>query len=85
MDNFDLKKFLVENKITKQSIQNEGFRDMFQKSKPSETFQGSSKEEFIKWATLVFNEKGIPKNDYDYFLGDVDSSYDWDESYKRVS
>lgn len=61
------------------------FTNMFKKSKPTPTFQGSSKEEFIKWATLVFNEKGIPKNDYDYFLGDVDSSYDWDESYKGVS
>ena len=85
MDNFNLKKYLVENKLTKQSTQKEGFRDMFQKSKPSETFQGSSKEEFIKWATLVFNKKGIPKDDYDYFLSDVDSSYNWDESYKGIS
>jgi len=86
MDNFDLRKFLTENKLTRQSIQNEGFADLFSKSNPSETFQGGTKEDFIKWARSVFKKTDIPSKKYEYWLDNVDSSpNEWDNSYKGVS
>ena len=87
MDNFDLKKYLVENKLTRSSQKNEGFMDMFSRSEPSETFQGNTREEFNKWARAVFKKRGIPREDYEYWLSDVNSSPDaeWDGSYKGLS
>jgi len=84
MDNFDLKKYLVENKLTKQSLQNEGFMDMFSKSEPSKTFQGSSRKEFIKWAKSVFDSRKIPSSKSSYWLNDV-SDGPWDNSYYGIS
>jgi hypothetical protein len=84
MDNFDLKKYLVENKLTKQSIQNEGFMDMFSKSKPTDTFQGNSSKEFIKWAKSVFDSRKIPSSKSSYWLNDV-ADGDWDNSYDGIS
>lgn len=86
-NNFDLKKFLIENKLTPTSQKNEGFRDMFSKYEPSETFQGDTIEEFNKWARSVFKKRGIPREDYEYWLSDVNGSPDdsWDGSYKGLS
>jgi hypothetical protein len=86
-NNFDLKKFLVENKLTPSAQKNEGFMDMFSKSEPSETFQGDTREEFTKWARSVFKKRGIPRKDYEYWLSDVNGSPDakWDGSYKGLS
>jgi hypothetical protein len=76
MDDFDLKKYLVENKLTKQSIQNEGFMDMFSKSKPTDTFQGNSPSflcyisvmKFSHEVPLCLLEDSLEFNDYDYAL-----------------
>jgi len=83
MDNFDLRKFLTENKLTTNSQLNEG---LFSKSEPSDTFEGGTKEDFLKWARSVFKKTDIPSEKYEYWLDNVDSSpNEWDNSYKGVS
>lgn len=55
-------------------------------SESSETFQGNTKKEFMKWARSVFKKRNIPREKYEYWLDNVDSSpNDWDNSYKGVS
>jgi len=52
----------------------------------SETFQGNTKQEFMKWARSVFKKRNIPRKKYEYWLDNVDSSpNEWDNSYKGVS
>ena len=81
--NFDLKKYLAENKLTTSSQLNEG---LFSKSEPSDTFEGGTKEDFLKWARSVFKKTDIPSKKYEYWLDNVDSSpNEWDNSYKGVS
>ena len=78
-DNFDLKKYLVENKVTIQSKQvNEGFMDMFSKDEkdptdPFPTFQGTTMNEFIKWAVPIFKANNVAKEDYTYWFNQFDN------------
>jgi hypothetical protein len=71
MDNFDLKKYLVENKVTTQSKQlNERLDEGNTNSFP--TFKGSTMKEFVIWAVPIFKKYNVPKEDYVYWFDQFD-------------
>ena len=80
-NNFDLKKYLVENKATTQSKQlNEvDMKDRYNvPKKHGKNWEEEDKENWRKWVRSVGRKNKVKKSKVEYFIGWVD---DWDESF----
>jgi hypothetical protein len=78
MDNFDLKRFLVENKLTRNSILNELDYDMSNNSyfgTPTTTFDKFKKERSIKWTKDALEQEADKHNSATEFNQNNRSAY----------
>ena len=76
MDNFDLKKYLVENKVTRNSrIVNENKEALAEVSNhfpaPEGEWKGKDMNRWEKWAEAIAKKHGMEKEQYEDFLTGV--------------